>query len=83
METVSFNRLKAWHRALWSVSRGGTGHTTDRWQDKEARGVLAVGRVVSRGYGAKSHRVWHKPSLRIFRLPIEFRCLARCVGLPL
>jgi hypothetical protein len=80
---VSHIRVLAWQGVLWRAHEAGIGNTTDRWQDKGARCVSLSGRVISRVYGAKSHRVWHKRSLRIFRLPIEFKCLTRCVGLPL
>jgi hypothetical protein len=83
MATIVLNRRLARHGVLWNAQRGSAGHTTDRWQDKGARGVLGVGRVFSRGYGAKSHRVRLKRSLRHFRLLIQFKRLARCAELSL
>jgi hypothetical protein len=75
---VSHIRVLAWQGVLWRAHEAGIGNTTDRWQDKGARGVLGVGRVFSRGYGAYSHRVCHKRSLRHFRFLISFNYFARC-----
>lgn len=46
METVRLKRITAKHSASRRVSRGESDHTTDRWQDKGARGALAVGRFL-------------------------------------
>ena len=81
METVSFNHLKAWHRALRSVSRGGTGHTTDRWQDKEARCARLFGRVFSRGHVKNSRCAPDKRRLRQQRYGNKFNSFTRCAGL--
>jgi hypothetical protein len=81
METVSFNRVKARHRALWRVSRGGTGHTTDRWQDKGARCVRLFGRVLSRGYVTNSRGAPDKRNLRQQRCGNKINTVTRCAGL--
>ena len=78
MAVVPHTRALACLGELRRAHKAGIGNTTDRWQDKGARGVLGVGCVISSGYGANSHRARHKRSLRHFRLPIEFNCLARC-----
>jgi hypothetical protein len=78
MAAIVLNRRLARHGVLWNAQKGSAGHTTDRWQDKGARGVLGVGRVYSEGYGANSHSVRHKRGLRHFRFPISFNYLARC-----
>jgi hypothetical protein len=75
---VCHNRVLAWNGASWRARKGGAGNTTDRWQDKEARGALGVGCVFSRGYGAKSNRVCHKRGLRLRRSFNKFNAFARC-----
>jgi hypothetical protein len=81
METVSFNRLKGRHRALWRVSRGGTGHTTDRWQDKGARCMRLFGRVFSNGYVTNSRGAPEKRSQRQHLYGNKFNSFTRCAGL--
>jgi hypothetical protein len=78
MAAGTCNRKSAWHGGSWSVQRGGSGQTTDRWQDKGARGVLSVGRVISRGYGANSRGELHECSLRLRRYANTFNIFARC-----
>jgi hypothetical protein len=75
------SRDQAHCRVLWRARRWSKPSTTDRWQDKGARGVLAVGRLISRGYGAKSHIARHLRSLRLLQLTLNFNRLVRCVGL--
>jgi len=78
MTSSSLSRGPAYGQVSWRGVRWVTSSTTDRWQDKGARGVLVVGCVISRGYGAKSQLVCHMRSLRHFRFPILFNYLARC-----
>ena len=80
-ETVSFNRVKAWHRALWRVSRGASGNITDRWQDKGARGARLFGRVFSRVYVTNSRCALVKRGPLQQRSPNCFNVISRCVGL--
>ena len=58
---------------FWRVESGGRSSTTDRWQDKGARGARSVGRVFSRGYVANSHVFEGLRSLRshVFRDAIQ------------
>jgi hypothetical protein len=81
MEALAFNRVTAWHGASRSAQRGRPGNTTERWQDKGARGALAVGRVISRGYLPNSRCATVKRSLRQQRSPNKFNVFARCAGL--
>jgi hypothetical protein len=78
MAAIDLNRRLAQHGVLWNAQRGSAGHTTDRWQDKGARGVLSVGRVISRGYGANSRGELHECSLRLRRYANTFNIFARC-----
>ena len=81
METVSFKRVTAKHSASRRVLGGGSGHTTDRWQDKGARCARLFGRVFSRGYVTNSRGVLDKRRLRQQRYGNKFNSFTRCAGL--
>jgi hypothetical protein len=81
MAAKSHNRVLAWHGVTLRVRKDGAGNTTDRWQDKGARGVLAVDRVFSRGYVTNSRCAPDKRRLRQQRYGNKFNSFTRCAGL--
>jgi hypothetical protein len=80
--TSLHSRVPAHCRVSWRVESWSTPSTTDRWQDKGARGVLVVGCLISRGYGANAHITLLKRSLRSQRLAMDFKGLMRCAEFP-
>jgi hypothetical protein len=80
MAVAPHTRALACLGELRRAHKAGIGNTTDRWQDKEARGVLAVGRVFSRGYVANSRcaldirSLWHQRFINLYNI------FARCAS---